>query len=389
MTDTKITAEQAREMVRLDTDDWKTRDALLAYIAQSERAIADLTRERDEARQQRDTQAALWEEMHEERDKWMNAYDGMHSARDEWFERAEKAEAMLHAFQRDLHERLDCEAHDDIEPCGKCETCLRVRAEDDLAVVRDAYERVRKSCEVAEAAAAESKEQFDFCKRSCVVVDIDGTPVDAHELIAKLRASEAAAAEMRAALAAFAESDCEAHGCMHYEDGTAAMGDNCEIAQARAALASTTGAGWRSPEEWAELVAERDELAQWHGGHLPTCGGMDESDRRCGCGYLQGEAYRELYTELHEANAKLAEIQALLKLDSHLDPVPQLRAVIESRDELRRALAEGQTVRPPVPRPPVPGDYGYVSCRPLKELFASLDQLLADRPNTQQTEGDK
>lgn len=52
------------------------------------------------------------------------------------------------------------------------------------------------------------------------------------------------------------------------------------------------------------LAVEREENArlwQYHGGHMPECGGLDEVERRCACGYLQGEAYRELVDE----NARL------------------------------------------------------------------------------------
>lgn len=48
------------------------------------------------------------------------------------------------------------------------------------------------------------------------------------------------------------------------------------------------------------LAVEREENArlwQYHGGHMPECGGLDEVERRCACGYLQGEAYRELVEE--------------------------------------------------------------------------------------------
>jgi hypothetical protein len=50
-------------------------------------------------------------------------------------------------------------------------------------------------------------------------------------------------------------------------------------------------------DAYAALVAERDALAQYHGGHLPTCGGMDTANRTCGCGYLDGEAYRSVIDE--------------------------------------------------------------------------------------------
>jgi hypothetical protein len=60
--------------------------------------------------------------------------------------------------------------------------------------------------------------------------------------------------------------------------------------------------------ELREARADNAAMAQYHGGHLPTCGGMDEVERCCECGYLQGEAYRALYDELREARALLWEI---------------------------------------------------------------------------------
>jgi hypothetical protein len=45
------------------------------------------------------------------------------------------------------------------------------------------------------------------------------------------------------------------------------------------------------------VKAERDALAQYHGGHRPTCGGMDTAERTCECGYLDGQVYREIADE--------------------------------------------------------------------------------------------
>ena len=60
----------------------------------------------------------------------------------------------------------------------------------------------------------------------------------------------------------------------------------------------------------AELTKERDDLAQYHGGHYPNCGGMDEADHRCDCGYLQGEAYRELVDKIAEQAAEIARLKS-------------------------------------------------------------------------------
>lgn len=71
----------------------------------------------------------------------------------------------------------------------------------------------------------------------------------------------------------------------------------------------------RQQNEIERLTKERDDLAQYHGGHYPNCGGMDEADHRCDCGYLQGEAYRELVDKIAE---QAAEIERLKKLCAEL-----------------------------------------------------------------------
>lgn len=47
-----------------------------------------------------------------------------------------------------------------------------------------------------------------------------------------------------------------------------------------------------------DVIEERDKLAQFHGGHLPECAGMDMEQMRCGCGYFDGTAYRELVAQV-------------------------------------------------------------------------------------------
>lgn len=42
------------------------------------------------------------------------------------------------------------------------------------------------------------------------------------------------------------------------------------------------------------ITSERDHLWQHRNGHMPDCAGCDPASNTCGCGYLQGEAYREL-----------------------------------------------------------------------------------------------
>jgi len=57
-----------------------------------------------------------------------------------------------------------------------------------------------------------------------------------------------------------------------------------------------------------ELTKERDDLAQYHGGHYPNCRGWDDVDHRCDCGYLQGEAYRELVDKIAEQAAEIERL---------------------------------------------------------------------------------
>ena len=95
------------------------------------------------------------------------------------------------------------------------------------------------------------------------------------------------------------------------------------------------------------LKAEVERLQQYHGGHLPTCGGIDEAERRCGCGYLQGEAYRELYDErehlkgeLETAQRKAERLQQLIS--SHIptrNAQHQADEVEAAKTEARRQMA--------------------------------------------------
>ena len=322
MTDTKITAEQAKDSaIRLINSHFNQRPEartripatpqdddllIMAYISQSEREIAELLGHAEKYRQAIAQGLLALQELARERDAAV--------------ERAEKAEALL------LTVRYACAARvSEDTPWGSgyrsalSEISFRI----ETAPAVKHHEELRKENSALRIRAANADEA--------------------------LSRAEAAAAEMRRLIQSTICYECEGAGypstdAEGREVPCTVCGDGVEIGSGivpldrgdvESVLQRTAGTGWHSPEEWAKLTAERDDLAQWHGGHLPTCGGMDEIDHRCGCGYLQGGAYRELCTELHEANAKLAEVQALLKLDSHLDPVPRLRAVIASRDEER------------------------------------------------------
>lgn len=50
----------------------------------------------------------------------------------------------------------------------------------------------------------------------------------------------------------------------------------------------------------AELAVER----QCRNGHLPDCAGIDLEQMRCGCGYLDGTAYRSLADEIERLKAE-------------------------------------------------------------------------------------
>lgn len=71
-----------------------------------------------------------------------------------------------------------------------------------------------------------------------------------------------------------------------------------------------------------DVIEERDKLAQFHGGHLPECAGMDMEQMRCGCGYLDGTAYRELVAQvqtLTEERDMAREMVTLHHVECH-DP---------------------------------------------------------------------
>jgi hypothetical protein len=50
------------------------------------------------------------------------------------------------------------------------------------------------------------------------------------------------------------------------------------------------------------------KLTRERGGHAPDCAGMDLAANRCGCGYLDGTAYRDLVARLAAAEARVAEL---------------------------------------------------------------------------------
>lgn len=56
-----------------------------------------------------------------------------------------------------------------------------------------------------------------------------------------------------------------------------------------------------------ELRRRVAELEQWHNGHMPECAGSDPANGCCGCGYLQGQAYRDLRTKVQKLENGIAE----------------------------------------------------------------------------------
>jgi hypothetical protein len=85
----------------------------------------------------------------------------------------------------------------------------------------------------------------------------------------------------------------------------------------------------------AEARRERDEAIQYRTGHLPACGGRDELARQCECGYLQGEAYRELYASLA---ARTAELEVAKRLFLRVQDEVSISSSLE--DEIRAWLKE-------------------------------------------------
>jgi hypothetical protein len=59
-----------------------------------------------------------------------------------------------------------------------------------------------------------------------------------------------------------------------------------------------------SRRQTEEARKERDDAVQYRTGHLPSCHGMDEAAGRCACGYLQGDAYRDLIDRLDEMESE-------------------------------------------------------------------------------------
>jgi len=98
------------------------------------------------------------------------------------------------------------------------------------------------------------------------------------------------------------------------------------------------GAAYRALRAALETAkAERDRLAQYHGGHMPDCGGMNTAENTCGCGYLDGTAYRDLVAALEAAKAERdAERERAERAESELRDIAYWR---------ERALAADGVIR--------------------------------------------
>lgn len=60
-------------------------------------------------------------------------------------------------------------------------------------------------------------------------------------------------------------------------------------------------------QENERLRARVEFLEQWRNGCLPDCSGNDGT--KCGCGYLQGQAYRDLRARVGELEAELDKLK--------------------------------------------------------------------------------
>jgi hypothetical protein len=246
-----------------------------------------------------------------------------------------------------------------------------------LARARRAHERAAREWKATLADLAELDEALARAKKAEAMLHsfsvedrLSGAELDTAFWKERAEKAEASAAEMRAAMAGISlmcrDNTAPAHEIL------LAVGRSAHEAAAQA-RASTAGTGWRSPEEWATLTAERDELRNYLANLIDilTLKGHAMSRRDWGRATLLSgrtgavmpdwdrDAARErdelratldklagmctictIPSKRDELRAKLAEVQALLNLDSHLDPVPQLRAVIESRDTVRLLWAQ-------------------------------------------------
>jgi hypothetical protein len=93
--------------------------------------------------------------------------------------------------------------------------------------------------------------------------------------------------------------------CTHFHGGVGRIIHNGEcvacIAIERDQLTTALTDSRRQTEEARK---ERDDAVQYRTGHLPSCHGMDEAAGRCACGYLQGDAYRDLIDRLDEMESE-------------------------------------------------------------------------------------
>ncbi len=86
------------------------------------------------------------------------------------------------------------------------------------------------------------------------------------------------------------------------------------------------------------VTEDRDRLAQYHGGHMPTCRGVDDANGRCDCGYLQGDAYRDMVMTIDELNRVVERLAAAL--DTANKERDEARAELREEREDRRTDQE-------------------------------------------------
>lgn len=111
-------------------------------------------------------------------------------------------------------------------------------------------------------------------------------------------------------------------------------------------------------QDYAKLTAELAQERQHRNGHLPDCAGMDFENMRCGCGYLDGTAYRELTAERDALTERVKALEADAERYQLFSNLPlsdgQIGAALkaaclqdtpESRKDMERAIRAAHNIK--------------------------------------------